>query len=1182
MSKIYDVVIITLMTLVCCNVNVFAQHTPPSDGIPEHLKKYIPSQVYWQVKAGTEVPVFEDSRDIDESELNQVKGLAEIVENFEINRIEKSFRQWDKDDEIGRTFTIHFKNHTDFEDLLRSLNELSATNLSERIPMVELAQAPNDPKYNTIPTQQWYLPYIGAEEAWAINDCSGSNVVVAVVDDAILTTHQDLAGKIVGGYDVGEDDSDPNPPTTVVVTNTFFSHGTHVAGVIGASTDNGIGMASMGYDCMIMPIKAGKDTPILVTVGQQTVEVVDMSAAFDGVCYAILNGADVINMSWTTGMAFSETQENIIKEAYKAGIICVGAAGNGFLGTGVSQSFYPAAYPHVISVGAINQINQRPFFSNYGTNVDIMAPGVGIESSVATSTSNYAPLDGTSMACAIVSGLAALYLCEYGGDPDISQIAFEQCLYGNALDISSQCPSPSILVQADLTLGCVPATCELVFNGDFEISNPSTLQSYHNTNPFILDQVSGWRNITSSPEIRPVSPSSNNWAFMKSFSSSNSTESIRTTDPLSLRANTTYVLEYDYKAFPSAEAVDHLYFRLSNSTGAIGVGTTIDHQINIPTTNGIQHRTVTFTTPTFNFNDKHLTIYPIQNQGSGEGRIRVDNISIYPFIDITISADEDTVCQNACTLLHINNPPDDPFVVWDNGDSLDDPFVLNPLACPEQTTTYTATVFDRYTGCSAKETVTVVVDNTNCTESLCNNNITVEANCIADSILLTAYMNGVIINPSDYPISSITWEGDPTNCCVDYTNTNPVTYPFGTNYTLTIDLIYDTPLLQCHYEVNGIADSEALLVNAQAEQETICQFNCTQLNIDVAPGSIILWDNADSLDDPTSANPTACPSETTTYTVTVYDPASGCSGEGEVTVFVDSCCNFSIQETCWGDWVELTMLDPFGNPITPGQSGIYFVDVQWNYYKTTVSNQNPIYVLDETIYSASLTIYQQEDIICGSSISNYIASCCQSEGCCTPLNEEGINIDYSVENDLLISWDPNGAVQYTVSVDHNYAGCTPPLNCTFTLDDGETFISLADEDCFHTCQDYDITITALCGDGTSTLVTLPTFFTYLGGNQACLACESLDWGKRSLNEEANLGISIYPNPAKHLLNIDYDGNSANPQIQIFDFNGREVISQSIHAANTSIDVSNLPAAIYVVKISVNERGSIFDKIAIIK
>ena len=183
--------------------------------------------------------------------------------------------------------------------LVSALNKLSSTTYSEKIPAMQTFTPPNDPLYSS----QWYLPHINAEDAWMTNDCSGSSVVIAIVDDAVLTTHEDLASKITGGYDVADNDSDPNPPSTVY--NPYFSHGTHVAGIAGAATNNLTGMASIGHHCMIMPVKTKSD-------GNTTLGGLDNP--YDGVLYAIGEGVDVINMSWG-GYGYSATHAAIMNQA---------------------------------------------------------------------------------------------------------------------------------------------------------------------------------------------------------------------------------------------------------------------------------------------------------------------------------------------------------------------------------------------------------------------------------------------------------------------------------------------------------------------------------------------------------------------------------------------------------------------------------------------------------------------------------------------------------------------------------------------------------------------------------------------------------------------------------------------------------------------------------------------------
>jgi len=338
--------------------------------IPEHLIKYVPNQVYWQIGAGTPTPIFDGGNDTRPSQLDKISGLSEIITNFRVTRIEKSFKYWKKEDQIGRTYTISFEDNEDAADLLKDLNGLSVTSLSELIPFIETFQAPSDPLY----VNQTYLTQVNAEGAWGINDCGTTDIVIAIVDDAVRTSHEDLSSKIMGGYDVADNDLNPNPPLSV--GNPYFSHGTHVAGIAAAVTNNAIGIASMGYNCLIMPIKTKKDDN--TTSG-------GLDNPYAGVCYAIMNGADVINMSWGSYGA-SSIHSDIMLEAYNAGIVCVAAAGN----SNVFGAAFPARYPYVIGVGAVDNNNEKANFSNYGLGVDIMAPGVQILSTIATGNADYA------------------------------------------------------------------------------------------------------------------------------------------------------------------------------------------------------------------------------------------------------------------------------------------------------------------------------------------------------------------------------------------------------------------------------------------------------------------------------------------------------------------------------------------------------------------------------------------------------------------------------------------------------------------------------------------------------------------------------------------------------------------------------------------------------------------------
>lgn len=302
--------------------------------------------------------------------------------------------------QMRRTYLITLDQPMLLTDLKAEIDKYLRYEYLEVVPKDELFFTPND-----LQASQYALSIINAQQAWDLN-LNASNAIIAVIDDAIMLTHPDLAPSIwtnpneiagdgidndingyvddVNGWDFANNDNDPNPPSA------SLSHGTHVSGIASASTDNGTGIASIGMNAKILPIKIGLDANGSLTGGPIAVD------------YAIAMGVDVINMSWG-GSLYSQLYQDLFDIAYMEDIVCVAAAGN----ASTSFPMYPASYNHVISVASTNELDQVSSFSNYGPTVDLAAPGSNIYSTLPTAA-QYGNLSGTSMASPCVAGLVAL------------------------------------------------------------------------------------------------------------------------------------------------------------------------------------------------------------------------------------------------------------------------------------------------------------------------------------------------------------------------------------------------------------------------------------------------------------------------------------------------------------------------------------------------------------------------------------------------------------------------------------------------------------------------------------------------------------------------------------------------------------------------------------------------------
>ena len=221
-----------------------------------------------------------------------------------------------------------------------------------------------------------------------------------MVDSGVDREHPDLKPKLLPGYDFGDNDDNPDDDSQLEDGSgkKVQGHGTHVAGIAGAATDNGIGVAGVAPDAKILPIK----------VFPSNSGSLGFTAVPAAIRYAVQQGARVINLSlgtFDTGVSLIGLTQTPCSEALQAGALCVVASGNE---GGDKPSGYPRDYPGLI----VTANNEKGEHSSFGQKADtqwaLSAPGVAIYSTVPVEMGGYASLQGTSMAAPHAAGVAAL------------------------------------------------------------------------------------------------------------------------------------------------------------------------------------------------------------------------------------------------------------------------------------------------------------------------------------------------------------------------------------------------------------------------------------------------------------------------------------------------------------------------------------------------------------------------------------------------------------------------------------------------------------------------------------------------------------------------------------------------------------------------------------------------------
>lgn len=393
--------------------------------------------------------------------LNDFNFLKSVLKKYNGTEVKQIFSNATEEN-ILRIFRIKFDNISQVDELVSELSKINGIYNAEKVPLYHLSATTNDPYNGTVGNVNWNWPLdvVNASGAWDV--AFGNNSIsVGIVDGAILNTHEDINDVVVAAYDGQTQTTGSSAPPS----NTYeWSHGTHCAGLIGAETNNNIGISSLGSGVGLYTAKCGRNSDGALYY---------MSEALNWIA-----GQPIKVLSLSLGGPSSSTNEqDFYTYLHNTNdVVILAAAGNGGAdGIGDNEETFPAAYDNVIAVASTDQDDSRSSFSNYGnTWVDIAAPGgsssqgAGLLSSTACdatdASSGIAPSDygisgqynmmsGTSMATPLSAGLVGLMRSL---NPTLSATDIENCLFNTCVDVGTFVAHGRI--DAAAAMQCVQST----------------------------------------------------------------------------------------------------------------------------------------------------------------------------------------------------------------------------------------------------------------------------------------------------------------------------------------------------------------------------------------------------------------------------------------------------------------------------------------------------------------------------------------------------------------------------------------------------------------------------------------------------------------------------------------------------------------------------------------------------
>jgi serine protease len=457
---------------------------------------YVDGQIFLKFRTGTiKVLQREDPNNLT---LTKIPALKELISKFGITKAYKPFYQADDDIRLTHILQVEFNDASKINQLIGDLHKSDLVEYAEKVMLLKTDVLPNDFATSSASV---HLNQINAGNAWNIFNSTAfgnSNITVAIVDNAVAINHVDLTGNVwvnpgeiannnidddnngyvddINGWDVADGDNNPIP------SNNSMNHGTHCAGIAGARTDNGIGIASIGWNIKIIGVKCQNNT------GNTT----GIPFGYQGIIYAAKAKARVISCSWGGAGSASSAAQTVIDYAWNKGSIVIAAAGN----SNTNALHYPAAYNNVYCVASVASNNVKSSFSNYGTWVDISAPGNNINSTLPGN--NYGQQSGTSMATPMVAGLAGLMLSKYQW---MTKTDVLNCISTTAANIYTISGNSSFSTGQQLGAGRIEAfaamQCAASFTATPPIANFYTLTRNICPNTPVVFQDSSMYNATS-------------------------------------------------------------------------------------------------------------------------------------------------------------------------------------------------------------------------------------------------------------------------------------------------------------------------------------------------------------------------------------------------------------------------------------------------------------------------------------------------------------------------------------------------------------------------------------------------------------------------------------------------------------------------------------------------------------